>query len=493
MSDNTVANIRFVALGICRLAGRAAAKSAKAAAGYLGDKVQDAQRRRGPPSEQDWYLAAATSCEGVSDAILRDKSGTSERVVRAAAGKLGAIGVPAAIFSVAALIGTASTGTAIGSLSGAAFTSAALAWIGSSVAVGGIIVGVAAVAGGIGAAVGASWVARKALYGKKRDKAELVEQERRIVDACLVLALAFRNEDIAGRKIEPSAARALYRDALKPLCDDLLEYRITASTWPVLARKRLSDAIQKLESVTSFAAHICKSYPNLTTGIVGAVLTELLADDLPTFDTDEQLVLAALRRSNGALEEATNEELASYIQSLEPAELRGVSNNVLGIYHELRYAARENYDGDQYVVELFEATNHPGADVRVVNTITGEVKELQLKATSYLSYVKEHNERYGDIPVLTTEEVAAANDEIEGTGFAHKELREDIETVLGGLEDAHDPGVIASMSVAAMISLARNVSVLLKGANISDRERSKLVEDGVRSALICGLVHTVIG
>src|SRR5690606_4048469 len=142
------------------------AGSAKGAA-YVRGKAEEIRRRHAPLSEQNFYGIAADSCEAVSDAILNDKPGTSERLVRVAAGKLGFAGLPAAIFSTAALLGTASTGTAIGSLSGAAFTSAALAWIGGSVAVGGVIIGVATVAGGIGAAVGAGWAAKKYFFGQK--------------------------------------------------------------------------------------------------------------------------------------------------------------------------------------------------------------------------------------------------------------------------------------------------------------------------------------
>jgi len=58
---------------------------------------------------------------------MGNPDGLSSRISRGAAFKLGAAGASVGIFSVASLLGTASTGTAIGTLSGAAFTGASLA------------------------------------------------------------------------------------------------------------------------------------------------------------------------------------------------------------------------------------------------------------------------------------------------------------------------------------------------------------------------------
>lgn len=493
MTDKKLEGARVLAEEAIHAVVRITHNSAIKGKDYLSDKAHDLKRNHSPVSEEKWYLTAAESCEAVSDAILGEKPGASQRIVKVAAGKLGAIGVPAVIFSMASLLGTASTGTAIGTLSGAAFTSAALAWIGGSMAMGSMILGVASVAGGVGAVAGAGLVAKKLWYGAKRDRSELDEKERKIVDACLSLSIAFRNQEQAGQQLDPTVARALYHDALKPLCDELLEYKITVESWPYMARQRLYKAVHAIENVASFTLHWSKKHPNLSTGIVGAVLTQLLADDIPDFDANEQLVLDALRRANSNLSEATDQELAEYVQSLDPSQMQGLSNLLIGVSHELRYYVEENNDGDQYIVELFEATNHPGADVIITNTLTGDVEEYQLKATNYLSYIKKHNERYGDIPVLATDEVASASDAIQSTGIAYEDLEHDVDNVLSGLDDVDDPSVLSSMSVAAMITLARNINVLLKGNAVSEQEKKMLIEDGVKSAIVSGLVHTIIG
>lgn len=75
----------------------------------------------------------------VQDAFLRVETGTTAtRRAAQITAKLGTTaGVTSAMFGAAAIFGTASTGTAIGTLSGAAFTNAALAWLGGSMAAGG--------------------------------------------------------------------------------------------------------------------------------------------------------------------------------------------------------------------------------------------------------------------------------------------------------------------------------------------------------------------
>jgi len=201
----------------------------------------------------------------------------------------------------------------------------------------------------------------------------------------------------------------------------------------------------------------------------------------------------ALRRSDNELRTATNEEIAAYIQSKDPSRLVGLHNNVKGIYHELRYVEEENNDGDEYIVELFQATNHPGSDVLITNTLTGEVKEVQLKATDYLSYIKEHNQKYEDIGVFATEEVASRSDDIMSTGFTNKELNEDVEGVVDKLDGYGDFGVASSMTVAAMISLARNVNVLLRGNKMTSAEKARLIEDGMVAAGVAGIVSLLIG
>lgn len=309
------------ALEAARFASDKAAKGQK----WLGEQI----RKNTEPTSSDWYLRAAEACDTASDAIMREESGVSSKLSRALAGKLGAAGTTAGVFSVASLVGTASTGTAIGTLSGAAFTSASLAWIGGSVAMGSIIISVAAVSAGIGAAFGAGWVLKKYVWGSKRKPTELEEQEQKVISACIALSAAFRQQTHEGRVLDPASANALYADALKPLCDELLAIHAKVNSWPYMARKKLENAYKGLQKLASFAGEQAKRHPNVTTGTVSAVLIQLLADgDVPDFNENEQLVLEALRRSNSMLTTATDKQLAEYVQGMEPYQLQGLQNNV---------------------------------------------------------------------------------------------------------------------------------------------------------------------
>lgn len=474
-------------------ASKASAKTvARRAECYIKDKALSAKQELEPLSDENWCQRSAEACEAVGDAMLRSETGVSNRIVKGIAGKLGFAGTGAGIFSLASLVGSAGTGTAIGSLSGAAFTNAALAWVGGSVIVGSAIIGAASLAGGVGALLGASWIVKKYISGEKREKSELEIQEQRVLDVCLSLAVAFREQEKAGQTLDPLSAHAIYGDALKPLCEELLECNYRANSWPILARRNLSAATKKLQDITGYLYRWSKHNPNVTTGIVSVVILQLLADEIPNFSEHEQFVLEALRRSNNELTNASEEELASYIQSMEPSQITGLSNNIKGIYHELIFQNRENNDEDQYVVEVFEATNHAGSDVRIINTLTGEVKEVQLKATKYTSYIREHNEKYEDIAVFATDEVANIDDAITSSGFSNAELTEDVATVFDGLSDYDNPSAFTSISIAAMVTLARNSRVLLRGGSFSQQEKEKLVKDGAIAASVAGFVHLII-
>jgi hypothetical protein len=121
---------------------------------------------------------------------------------------------------------------------------------------------------------------------------------------------------------------------------------------------------------------------------------------------DQELVLDALRRSTGSLHDAPEAELADYLVNLSPEQMRGVVSNVKGIFHEMLVARAENTDGDEVSANLFDAINHPGADIEFV--MDGNViREVQLKAVQTQAAIIEHFDRYPTTDVLATSEVTA--------------------------------------------------------------------------------------
>ena len=490
-----------VAKPVGRQTGKLIAKGGRAAKEQAGIKIAELALRRSNYTKENFYEKSATTLEDLIDALLIEKSGTSARVVRALSAKLGAAGATAGIFSIASLLGTASTGTAISSLSGAAFSNAALAWIGGGVAMGGwIVLGVAAI-GGAAAYFGSKKILSK-WTGKRRNRKTLDAQEKQFVETSLMLATAFRERVEHSAVLDRISAQALHNNLAEDLIQQLDICIAKVSDWPAHPFKKLEKRKRELETLLAALRELNDTPDEMNTrsntsvpimtGVVSATVMKLMASDLPSFSDDEQLVLNALRRSKNSLAEASELELSDYVQSLSIEQIGGLKNNVKGIYHELAFQNRENFDGDEYIVELFENTNHAGADVRIINVETGDVAEVQLKATNYVSYVREHNEKYENISVLTTSEVAEGTSDWSSSGFSNENLTADTTSTLDALNQGADADIAESMGVAAMVTLAVNAKSLLKGQALSTKAKEKMIQDGVVAAGVAGLVQLIL-
>lgn len=490
-----------VAKPVGRQAGKLAMNGGDAVKDYAVVKFAEFELRHSDYNEENFYEKGATTLEDLVDALLNEKQGTSARIVRALSVKLAAAGTTAGLFSIASILGTASTGTAISSLSGAAFNSAALAWIGGSVVTGGWIVLGAAAAGGAVAYFGSRAVISK-WTGKRRKTKSLDPQEMRFVETCLMIATAFRKRAGQIAVLDPITAQTLRQHLRNDLLEQLDICIAKVADWKVRPRMKLEDRkndlvalLDALSSSEDAEISARKKGPRgvpIFTGIVSATIMKLMSGTRPSFTEDEELVLQALRRSNNGLFDASEAELSDYVQSLSVDQISGLKNNVKGIYHELVFQQRENLDGDEYIVELFGDTNHAGADVRIINTVTGDISEVQLKATNYASYVREHNERYENIEVLTTTEIAEASTDWGSSDISNSELSDETATVLSKLAYDSDGEIIESMGVAAMVTLAANARSLLKGEALSTEAKQKIIHDGVVAAGVAGLVQLII-
>ena len=100
--------------------------------------------------DRRWLKGTARVLTGVAAAVMNAEPRSLRKLVaNAVVAKVGAAGASYGAFGVASLIGTAQTGTAIGTLSGAAANSATLAWLGfGSMAVGTFVLPAVMVAGG---------------------------------------------------------------------------------------------------------------------------------------------------------------------------------------------------------------------------------------------------------------------------------------------------------------------------------------------------------
>ena len=159
---------------------------------------------------------------------------------------------------------------------------------------------------------------------------------------------------------------------------------------------------------------------------VAVTLHQLIAGKTSGWTPDQKLVIAALRRSAARLHGASDAELGDYLRPMSSVQVQGVASNVKGILHEMLVMQAENADGDDILAQIFEATNHPGADLEFV--MDGDVVgEVQLKAVQDPGAIIEHFSRYPDIEVLATSEAYRAlgglfGDSVADSGISNVEI-----------------------------------------------------------------------
>lgn len=205
--------------------------------------------------------------------------------------------------------------------------------------------------------------------------------------------------------------------------------------------------------------------------VVIAVTFQRLVEDATRFwSVDEQLVLDALRRSATRLNNASVAELADYVASLTPDQLRGVASNVKGIYHELLFVHAENIDSDDVAARIFGATNHPGADVEFL-VDGGVIRSVQLKAVASPETVFEHLARYPDIEVIATSEVAELLPGVTGSGFSNTDLTRQVQGVFSELPGDNVAEELAEgMATSALVAGAATAAQILRTGSVSRRQ-----------------------
>ena len=409
------------------------------------------------------------------------------------ASKIAGIAASGALLSLVSSFETAGTGTAIASLSGAASTSATLAWVGGLLG-GGMATG-AVLTGGVGIVVGLG--AYKALGSKRRDFEDLDENEQRIVQYCwMLIAIIDDHLQRGDEEFTADSACTFLEDTLLPLqtllvensesiCSNLDKKNAGAYRQHVL--RDFGPAI--IDPFASFTASGFSEkslhYEYVIGGILYALLTRSIVDD----SLESQLVLDALRRSDRDLTNASEAELSKHLDSYDAEQLKGIANNVKGIYHELLWVEQFNISHDDVRAEVFGATNHPGSDVRIVDVESGDVvANYQLKATDNVAYVNEHLIRYPGVRVVVTDETAEKMEGIHASGNMNADLAEDVDVdieALGGntLGDRVTEGV----GLAATIATGQELIEMLQG----NREFPEAVTEVVKRTGTAGAATAV--
>ena len=211
--------------------------------------------------------------------------------------------------------------------------------------------------------------------------------------------------------------------------------------------------------------------------VVAVTLQRLACGGSQDWAPEEEMVLDALRRSNGKLFNSSDAELGSYIADLDPVQLRGVVSNVKGIYHEMLFVAGHNADDDDVFAALAEQANQPGWDVEF--SIDGQViGHVQLKAVASPEHVARHMERYPEIEVFATSEVAALMPGVLDSGFKNAQLEEDVAAVLAEIES--EVSLVDSAELTAVVSLALSARTILQAGRVEQRVlRAAMADMGV--------------
>ncbi|MGK0618709.1 hypothetical protein [Meiothermus cerbereus] len=171
--------------------------------------------------------------------------------------------------------------------------------------------------------------------------------------------------------------------------------------------------------------------------IVAALLAVALTDEPGNLEERDLAILAALRRSNSMLEDASLSEIQHYLRGLDEEQIPGLVSNVKGILHEMEFVRIENEDGDSIYASIFDETNHLGTDVQLLDRATGEVWEVQLKATDSASYVTDWIEQHPGGEILVTDELAQKMD-LPTSGQSNEELTTNVEDFVDRMLTAKD-------------------------------------------------------
>lgn len=227
--------------------------------------------------------------------------------------------------------------------------------------------------------------------------------------------------------------------------------------------------------------------------VIATVFANLINKASLEFSEEEQLVIEALRRSNNKLAEMSMSDMGDYLKCMNDKSLRGLANNVKGIYHELSYVHYENNNGDSITARVFQETNHPGADV-ILSKNGLDFAEIQLKATDNVYLIREHFSKYPEITVAATTEVADSMPGVLSSGFSNSNLENEVgETFTDVSDQSFSSQAESAFAVSALMSAALNASKVLSGKETSENAIRHTLRDvgvAVSSTLLVDLLFS---
>jgi hypothetical protein len=188
--------------------------------------------------------------------------------------------------------------------------------------------------------------------------------------------------------------------------------------------------------------------------LIATTLAKIAFDNHAVLDGKEIDILDALKRAKPDLQNLSNQEIGNYLSDLDDEQLVGLSSNVKGILHEIQFVEIENNDGDSITASMFTDTNHQDTDILLRDNITGEITEIQLKATDSSSYVQDWIDNHPEGHIQVTEELAEKMN-LETSGLSNQDLTTDVNNFIDKLIEMDESDELwAYMPLLPAISIA---------------------------------------
>jgi len=201
-------------------------------------------------------------------------------------------------------------------------------------------------------------------------------------------------------------------------------------------RKYHSDAVDPLGDLV----RKYRQYKDTRTLDLAAVAIGLGTQPTSTDELDP-LALKALQDTNPNFDPGS-------VGSYSEQEWNGIVSSAKGKYFEYLVTNELNTGGtvgdltlpQGYSAQLADSMTQPGWDIRIVDEKGVTAELLQLKATESAGYIHDTLQRYPDISILTTEEVARGigpNDMVIDSKMTEADLEHAVSSTAEGLETGY--------------------------------------------------------
>lgn len=185
------------------------------------------------------------------------------------------------------------------------------------------------------------------------------------------------------------------------------------------------------------------------------------------------------------------------LADMSSEQLNGVISNWKGKLFEID--VRDKLNNGEIVGDIFlengqtaiiaDKINQTGWDLQILNSDGTIANELQLKATNSLSYVNQAFEKYPDIDIISTNEIALLNDKLINSGISNSEIQTLITEPMQNLFDTATENVVESILpiLPFLIIAGTEGRKYFIGRQKFDESISKVFDRGIKTGLSLGV------